>query len=278
MPDLTVASADPPAATNRAALLCLFVGLVAVVVGVGLLHGRAADRTLFASINAWATDWPELWSALSVFGLGLGMLLIVASAGPRHAHEFAQALLIVVVGGLFVRLLKLTFASPRPLAVLGEGGLHVVGIELQARSMPSGHAATAFALAALVMLAPGRRGPHLVLSALALVFAVGVGLARIGVGAHWPSDVCAGAGVGVVAGAVVALSAPLRRFVDAFAAAMLRGAGPHLTAAAIVVLAASAWVADRDYPLAGWAHGALALIGLLGAARWWRGASRQEAI
>jgi hypothetical protein len=64
--------------------------------------------------------------------------------------------------------------------------------------MPSGHTLTAFAAAAALYFAlPAlKRGRHLWLFALAL----GVGLSRMGVGAHWPADVAMGAALGLFAG------------------------------------------------------------------------------
>ncbi len=72
-------------------------------------------------------------------------------------------------------------------------------------SFPSDHTAFAFAVAGAVVW---RRR---FVGGVALVFAALVGFARVYVGVHWPSDVLAGAAIGLGAGAVVALAVPLLR-------------------------------------------------------------------
>jgi hypothetical protein len=61
-------------------------------------------------------------------------------------------------------------------------------------SMPSGHALTAGAVATVLAAALGLRGWRVLLP---FVLAVAVALSRIAVGAHWPADVLAGAGLGL---------------------------------------------------------------------------------
>jgi undecaprenyl-diphosphatase len=73
-------------------------------------------------------------------------------------------------------------------------------------SFPSGHAIVAAAV--LVILWPylGRTG-----RVIATVLAVGVGVARIYLGAHNPLDVVAGAGLGLILGALLTLVVGVHR-------------------------------------------------------------------
>jgi undecaprenyl-diphosphatase len=166
-----------------------------VVVGWALwMQQGALDRRLFQTVNALGPHAPWFWSALSVAGLGLSAALLAGCSGPSQARALAAVLLLLVIGGLLVQGLKFARADLRPVAVLGLDAVHVIGNPLRSRAMPSGHSALAFSMAALVWVGSGWRWG---LAATAL--AVLVGLSRMAVGAHWPSDVAAGAALGVLA-------------------------------------------------------------------------------
>ncbi len=93
--------------------------------------------------------------------------------------------------------LKRAFDFPRPVKVLGEAAVTLVGRSDEMHAFPSGHAAFAVLIAA--SLAPGSTRP--VRGALA-AFALLVCASRISVGAHFPADVVGGA---LVALAIAAL-------------------------------------------------------------------------
>lgn len=206
---------------------------------------------------------PTLWSWLSVAGLGcvaLGWMAVQRPAlGERLWPVGPWALL---VGGVLAQLLKKAINAPRPPGVLGPDELWVTGTPLYFNAMPSGHAATAATLALLVwVLARPSRGARLALLGAALA----VGVARVGVGAHWPSDVLAGWALGLLAG-LVAL-----RTVRRAPAWMLGVPGVRFRASVGLlsgcVLALTPW----GYPLAEPGQWLMAL-GLIAAAGWqlWR--------
>jgi membrane-associated phospholipid phosphatase len=99
---------------------------------------------------------------------------------------------------VFARVGKLLIESPRPAAVVDNAHMRIVGETLHNVAMPSGHTLTAFAVASALYFAlpPERRLRHAWLWLLAL----GAGLSRIAVGAHWPGDVAVGASLGLLAG------------------------------------------------------------------------------
>ena len=133
-------------------------------------------------------DVPML--ALSAVGGGAGLAALVAAlafALHRRGRRADAVFLVVAVGGAAAIELaaKLTFARPRP--GLWESAWPAVGY-----SFPSGHAMESTALAvALALLARDSRWRWWAL-ACGAAFALGVGVSRVYLGVHYPSDVVAG--------------------------------------------------------------------------------------
>ncbi len=100
------------------------------------------------------------------------------------------AVMAVILGeALLVAPLKRAIDRPRPADVIPETRM-LVGPG-KARAMPSGHAANAFAVAAICLWFYRRR-------ALAVLpVAAAIGYSRVYTGAHFPSDVLAGAALGI---------------------------------------------------------------------------------
>jgi len=80
----------------------------------------------------------------------------------------------------------LVYAEPKPLVGVPHSG-----------SVPSGHAATAFACATLIAWAAPR------LAVPAFVLAAAISWSRVYVGVHWPLDLLGGAALGLVVGGVL---------------------------------------------------------------------------
>ena len=236
------------------------LALASLVAGLGLAHS-GLNHTWFVRINAWAPMVPLTASALSVLGLGSAMFILAATAGLRQPLVPAALLLTLLGGGLAVQLMKSGLALPRPSAVLEPQDLHVVGTLIRGRAMPSGHTALYAAVATLAWFMPAHTGSRRWrwgLAAALSLLAVAGALARTVVGAHWPSDLLAGAGLGMLAGW------------QRVATALVSRAGSRAMVALVVATSASLWVAERDYPQAEALHAVLALLGLVAAVGWWR--------
>ena len=84
-------------------------------------------------------------------------------------------------------------------------------VEATSASLPSGHSASAAALATSIVLirALAAQGPRrwVVLDATVMVFAMAAGLARLVLGVHWFSDVLVGWFIGFVVSVVIARAA-----------------------------------------------------------------------
>ena len=183
--------------------------------GVILRHDFGFDRALRASIHAWAS--PAATAAMraaSRYG-SPGVLIAVsalAAAALRWRHRFRGAELVVVTmlgGALLSVSLKAALPRARPDPWFG--------VPLpRSGSFPSGHALVAMCffggLAVVLTHRASSRPLRLAISILALVAVVLVGVSRVYLGVHYPSDVLAGYGVGLLwVGTVAATDRMLAR-------------------------------------------------------------------
>ncbi len=147
---------------------------------------------------------------ISLLGKG-GIALILFSLALlffRKTRRFGTAMLLgLAIGALFVNLfLKVVIARPRPYAD-AEGFYYplwvLMGQHMESdMSFPSGHTNAAFAaMVPLFILGDKRK------SWLALLFGVLMGVSRIYLVVHYPSDVVGGIITGTVAGMIGTLIA-----------------------------------------------------------------------
>lgn len=163
-----------------------------------LLFATGSNHALFLFLNHATAHLPDaLWSQLTLLGDTSVALALLALALYRRPRLVKAALIAALFTFAWVHGLKPLLALPRPPAVLDPTLLHIIGPAHRSGSFPSGHTATAFTLAGILIL-DGRR-PALALALLPL--AALVGLSRIAVGVHWPLDVLAGAFGGWLAAA-----------------------------------------------------------------------------
>lgn len=160
---------------DRVVLLALRVpGDASQAIGPHWLPGAMLDLTSLGSVPV-----------LTLVTLAaLGFLLV----SRRHATALLVAA-AVAGGGLLSMALKLLFARPRPDLVAHLAQVHSL-------SFPSGHAlssaATYLTLAALLARTQKSRAVRAYLMTTALTLVLVVGLTRVYLGVHWPTDVLAG--------------------------------------------------------------------------------------
>jgi membrane-associated phospholipid phosphatase len=166
------------------------------------LHGGDTDRAWFLTLNDAAWRWapPTVLSCITILGQGLSAIMLMAPSLLRAPGLMAAGLFATPVGLVLSQLPKALINSPRPAAVLDPALIHINGMRLAAHnSFPSGHSVTAFVVVA-VLLGGAAARPRLPVALAIVLLGATVAGARIAVGAHWPSDVLAGAGVGLLAG------------------------------------------------------------------------------
>jgi undecaprenyl-diphosphatase len=144
------------------------------------------------------------------------------SVNARHGVVAAglSALLALGIAHVFADL----WARPRP--YIAHPDLHLFIAPSHDSSFPSDHATAAFAIATALLLRHRKAG----LAALAL--ATLLALARVVVGTHYPSDVAAGAAIGVAAALILwhpSVRTPMHRLAD-WAGRVYDGSWRRLTA------------------------------------------------
>ncbi len=121
---------------------------------------------------------------------------VVVAVWLRRPLALVGVVVAIVVASRLDAVLKAAIGRDRPF--VGDPHVHPsIGLPHDP-SMPSGHAMNAFA-AAVVLAAVVPRARWALLG-----LAAGIGLSRVYLGVHYPSDVIAGAAVGAAIGAVAA--------------------------------------------------------------------------
>jgi membrane-associated phospholipid phosphatase len=197
----------PPskAKPNQFALGIFLFASLAAAVGALILFGWLAeevmegdtsqfDAAIRGAIHNHAT--PLLTTAMQVFSFlgsvgwvtSIGVLVVCACFYFKRRRMAAFLAIAVVGAGTLDYVLKLTFRRPRPLAFFGTSP--------SSFSFPSGHALGSFCFygilaAVLSDRMVGRKARFLIWLAAALLVGL-IGLSRIYLGVHYPSDVIAG--------------------------------------------------------------------------------------
>lgn len=129
---------------------------------------------------------------------GIGLVLLIWRGSPDQRLWALQFLLAIAGLAAVVLAIKFTFRRRRP-----EGEWGSIYRMTDPHSFPSGHAARAFLIAALVVA----WGPSW-LAPIVVVWAPLVALARVAMGLHYLSDIVGGAVLGLAAALVAVQIAP----------------------------------------------------------------------
>jgi undecaprenyl-diphosphatase len=155
-------------------------------------------------LRAMRTHWhtPALEDAMRLLGkagnnaavwFALNAILSLVDSGNRGAWLICALLGPLAIGLNYA--IKLVVKRPRPVLE----GLPPLGGAPSSLSFPSAHATSSFAVATAMTRVDE-------LGALAFVLAAAISLGRPYLGMHYPSDVLAGAALGIGLGLVVPLS------------------------------------------------------------------------
>jgi len=126
-----------------------------------------------------------------------GIYLLRIKNWKERMQMFSLGIISVIISrGIFTPLIRFFFDRPRPFVALDVGSLvdHA-----QTGSFPSGHLAFITPLVIALWYINKRAGNW------GFVCVLLMGISRIGVGVHWPSDILGGILIGVVAFAITQL-------------------------------------------------------------------------
>ena len=163
---------------------------------------ESLDRRLYRMIHGLPHSplGDQYVTTLSDLGEGLGWVAggaALAWLGGPKGRRAGLATAVASLGTTYVvqRLVKPVFRRKRPWV---DRDVLVVGIRTTDASFPSGHSASSFAAATALATFYPHAAP------LVYALATGVGLSRVHLGHHFPSDVAVGGLLGVASGTFLA--------------------------------------------------------------------------
>ncbi len=151
-----------------------------------IIHGLAGKWKIFDGLGIFLADYLGYFLILAV------LVLILKQAGwQRKIYYFSFiSLSLILSRGIIAETIKFFAVRPRPFSVLNfQPLIDANGVNA---SMPSGHAAFYFALAMAVFFLNKKMGLYFGGAAILM------GIARIFAGIHWPTDILAGAIIGII--------------------------------------------------------------------------------
>ena len=197
-----------PLQAGRRIWLAAAVGLIAAIgllsfLDVSIMHLARSLPESVVNVFGWITRLGDSEYVLvpSLVGFALAGLagVLVKESAKRGFRQLAGICGFVFVGvglpGLITAIIKRLVGRPRPHLLEQTGAFDfrtLSWVDWTYQSFPSGHATTGFALCFVVAFMFPRSYPWM------LGLAVLIAVSRIVVGAHFPTDLVAGAAIGVL--------------------------------------------------------------------------------
>jgi membrane-associated phospholipid phosphatase len=228
---------------------------VLALLGGAALVMTGSNERVFLMLNRLGPQTSDaLWANLTILGDGTVALALCLLLARRRPDLLWAVVPSALLDAAWSRAWKHLVDVVRPPAVFGADAIHIIGPAYQYHSFPSGHATTAFSVAALCVLGFNLRA----WSALPVGAAILVAVSRCVLGVHWPLDLLGGAFGGWLAAAIgmrAAANVPfgLRPSAQLIIALTLAGC-------AVALLIGS----PTDYPEALWLQRAVGAVSLLG--------------
>jgi undecaprenyl-diphosphatase len=153
-----------------------------------LINGLANNSKFLDSVGIFFADY---------FPYILGAILVLLFIWKKNRLMVISVAISVFLSRLVIaEIIKIIFHRSRPYVVL-DTAKKLITENTDFKSFPSGHAAIFFAIALAVYFYNKKLGIWF------FVAAILIGIARIFVGVHWPSDVLGGAVIGIISGLII---------------------------------------------------------------------------
>ncbi|SNX29430.1 Membrane-associated phospholipid phosphatase [Polynucleobacter meluiroseus] len=192
---------DKPAIRQQVCAVWVWCAPILLLAVVALLYQGGLQTSTFLFLNRGTAFLPDtLWAWFTFLGNGWGIFAVCFPLLLLAPRMLCSGIVAGIMSAILSSFLKAWFEFPRPAAILNEVDFHRIGEPLLQKAFPSGHTLTAFAVAAALYFAckpASRRSMFWVFIVASLV-----GLSRIGVGAHWLTDVLGGAAIGLWCGLI----------------------------------------------------------------------------
>lgn len=149
---------------------------------IDLINQKMRNRYLDFFMYKITDIGGAIFSSLFIF-----LLILFGNGDIRFIG--LESLVTITISQAIVHSLKRILSRERPYKIIEQ--LNTYGINLKDYSFPSGHTAATFSIATTIALNIPR------LSILVFVIAIIVGISRIYLGVHYPTDVAAGIFLGI---------------------------------------------------------------------------------
>jgi len=187
------------------------LGFLAVAVAVTRNRGIAFDEAIVAAVQGLPVP-VGVWEAITGLGgillIPIAIVFVLAALATRRVRLALIVAFVLLAATLLTDVVKDYVARPRP-------GIDPL-VAASGYSFPSGHSLTSAATYGLIALVVWRSELPLLVRRLAVVLGLAlpflIGLSRIALGVHYPSDVLGGWLAGI---ALVAVAATLIRVTGA---------------------------------------------------------------
>ena len=166
---------------------------------MGLLEAvHEAEIDMFRAMNLAGTNvaLDSVMVFFTIMGTSYIIVLICVPLWIQGKKDAAfDVVMLVILATIATEALKLVVDRPRPDLELSD--IETI-VSASGSAFPSGHSARAFAVACLLYMEEPRK-----YGVTALIIASLIAVSRVYLGVHWPTDVLAGAVLGVVAALVL---------------------------------------------------------------------------